>query len=1187
MCIHLLSIALHQAMKFSTLLAMVSWLLVATSHQGFSQRFKNAAAFKTIAAQDKLIDEALLSIPSNELILFQPKPPSTQTAAREDSFQIVDFFPITNDPNVSLPLRHGYVLSETDPKGSDRINVPDLPETVAAMGDFDGDGQQEMIRAVEDDQGEILLYLFDSIEVGNTLADIKLSGASQLIHRIAAPTNFLPITPGYPTIKLHAAKLAQGDQDNLIITYLRRVNNETYRLNLALWQEGIVATHSWELPFAAFENVGRLAPLYDLCTADFELDGVPEIALSFQELDIFSSSATSFFAFVHHHVSILRFDQQQLTPVYDRRIEQSQTIGIDVIKNGAGSHTSYSNIKAAPIIRAKDLDGDLVPELLSLYAESYNSRSNPSRSTPFVEGEMYLKGDVFQLWDDSLQAGRNFFDTLLPIGNLFLATGLVNRRNTFGSQHDIQFSVDVFLQDVDGDQQAELVCGFWDYHSTGSQTTVGSNAIAVAAYQFSQPDEITFSQTTAVVDFFTHFEEHAVPQKFLNVSDLDGDGTAEIVRLYRTANLGKDQLVVYQYLPPAAGQTNGNLLAVGRKQFPTPTATSHIQLLTADIDGDGIRVGKPKYFQRTGIQQPLAILNAPPIHFDVLDNEVFEINGCYIHEPKETCEFLARYTNETTTSFTATTEFHSDWSVGSSVSGSVSGFVAQVEGKATATYGQSFSKFANNGQTISIGTTVEASIEDRIYASVMVYGMYEYPIFKGDSVIGHILSVTPELQQNRWFSTDSWSAFDYFPRHEVGNIMSYEGFFDQNGRTDLNKDNTIALPIQLLGDGLSVDNSSSYNQTITISDFGTSSRSFGTDFGVSSEASVTVGKKLFGLGAEVTASVSGDYNQSSLNTFSSTVSNTLTLDVSMGSNQSGLESNYVVSPYLYWAKNGAIVLDYTVQPEVEILGGTSTFWSAKYGRNQDPALLLPFRLHPEKGLILQEEIKRFQSRGITYAPRNAQAGDTITLFAAVHNYSLIPTDGQVQVAFYLGNPNCPGAQRLVDIQGRDLAVTEGPSIDARGRALVSFQWVIPEDITTNPRVFVQLDPDDRMTEVHEDNNLGWTILEIAGVAPSQYCNEISVATHNEALAQATLDLTAFPNPFTEHTTFAFSLEQPTKVRLEVRDLAGRQVALLADEPLAPGSYQRQFEAGHLPDGIYIYRLQAGQQQHTGRLVLNH
>ncbi|MBO6575476.1 MAG: DUF11 domain-containing protein [Rhodothermales bacterium] len=65
----------------------------------------------------------------------------------------------------------------------------------------------------------------------------------------------------------------------------------------------------------------------------------------------------------------------------------------------------------------------------------------------------------------------------------------------------------------------------------------------------------------------------------------------------------------------------------------------------------------------------------------------------------------------------------------------------------------------------------------------------------------------------------------------------------------------------------------------------------------------------------------------------------------------------------------------------------------------------------------------------------------------------------------------------------------------------------------------------------------------------------------------------YPNPFNPTTAITFDLPEASPVRLSVFDLLGREVRVLADGPMAAGRHEVRFEAGDLPSGTYLYRLE--------------
>ena len=82
---------------------------------------------------------------------------------------------------------------------------------------------------------------------------------------------------------------------------------------------------------------------------------------------------------------------------------------------------------------------------------------------------------------------------------------------------------------------------------------------------------------------------------------------------------------------------------------------------------------------------------------------------------------------------------------------------------------------------------------------------------------------------------------------------------------------------------------------------------------------------------------------------------------------------------------------------------------------------------------------------------------------------------------------------------------------------------------------------------------------------------------------------AYPNPFNPTTEIRYALPEAAHVRLTVYDGLGREVARLVDGPVGAGHQRATFEAGGLPSGLYLYRLEAKGAAEafskTGRMVL--
>ena len=81
----------------------------------------------------------------------------------------------------------------------------------------------------------------------------------------------------------------------------------------------------------------------------------------------------------------------------------------------------------------------------------------------------------------------------------------------------------------------------------------------------------------------------------------------------------------------------------------------------------------------------------------------------------------------------------------------------------------------------------------------------------------------------------------------------------------------------------------------------------------------------------------------------------------------------------------------------------------------------------------------------------------------------------------------------------------------------------------------------------------------------------------------------YPNPFTQATTIPYQLSESADVTLEVYDMLGRKIGTLVDKQQSSGQYEvnvNQSKVGQsLSSGVYIYRLEAGDFQDTGKMTV--
>jgi hypothetical protein len=77
----------------------------------------------------------------------------------------------------------------------------------------------------------------------------------------------------------------------------------------------------------------------------------------------------------------------------------------------------------------------------------------------------------------------------------------------------------------------------------------------------------------------------------------------------------------------------------------------------------------------------------------------------------------------------------------------------------------------------------------------------------------------------------------------------------------------------------------------------------------------------------------------------------------------------------------------------------------------------------------------------------------------------------------------------------------------------------------------------------------------------------------------------YPNPFNPNTTIEFSLPKASQVTLKIFNTLGEEVATLLREKRPAGKQNVVWNAGSLPSGVYMYRLEGEGFVETRRLVL--
>lgn len=98
-------------------------------------------------------------------------------------------------------------------------------------------------------------------------------------------------------------------------------------------------------------------------------------------------------------------------------------------------------------------------------------------------------------------------------------------------------------------------------------------------------------------------------------------------------------------------------------------------------------------------------------------------------------------------------------------------------------------------------------------------------------------------------------------------------------------------------------------------------------------------------------------------------------------------------------------------------------------------------------------------------------------------------------------------------------------------------------------------------------------------------SNVAVEKIKNAVSRSSVLAQNYPNPFNPSTMISFTLPSSEMATLTVFNIMGQKVATLVNERLESGSYQVQFDASSLSNGIYFYRLEAGEFSSIKKMTL--
>lgn len=549
---------------------------------------------------------------------------------------------------------------------------------------------------------------------------------------------------------------------------------------------------------------------------------------------------------------------------------------------------------------------------------------------------------------------------------------------------------------------------------------------------------------------------------------------------------------------------------------------TYVGLLAGDFAKESLILGEPQHLVYSEYGNLVSAIQAPPAHYDWIaapgeDDSAPSLHN-YGYSGANESVYTSAHTEGGATNYSIEPSLSSSLAVAANVSAGFGNIGKASFGGSLGLAIEASYKYMHSTTSMKKMVAQERpSFLDSVTTMRSDIHIWRYPIigsaytaeeaggsYSLDDRTQYVQCTMPFEQVT--YHADSVNVDNYAPLHEEGNLFSYpvsvariKGYDDQGAGTLAGGND-----MQQIGESRQV--------TLTLSDTVKSDHTVNVKGKIEESGSLSVGVKVplvlegdAKLTQSLKLALAGSYMSSS------TVTDEDSFTVSMPSFIFGVSRNiapYAITPVVFSEKaSGTLHFGYAVHIDEAGSDAGSGLWASPasvYKRYSDPALNLPgkFYLKTQGNATLPPTIEpnpqstATKIRGLSIVDGESgegvdgnllQAGKRYEIIVPIANYSFVDMRDSVPVAFYYtddrvdvdGNP----LGSMTEIGRTTLAPIPGwkAGDDGRNKSSTSFAWTVPTSLNGAYRLYVEIDPDDVLTEVHEKwtpetpggNNLGY------------------------------------------------------------------------------------------------------------------